>query len=405
MNSMGGGDDKEDQETSLTADGLMTAIRRVLMSISGKYKELYPQLEEILERPLELTLTEIGQSSVEEGLTCISELLYNQEQISMRMWKFYQMIINLILNDTGILDGFLPQASVPLINFMSKNPDQFRTANFEGQGTCLDMIFSLVAKIFNNSREKEDEIEAMCAITLVISLLENITGIESSLPNIIEFFVKELGQAKTPEYKCMLSQGICMALWYSTDVTLQSLEAMNSTEQALELMFAQVQSLKQDFELKRFCIGFTQLISRDPTTLPVSVGKNQATIMKVLVFIANQSVFLREKNMRKEKDEEAEEAQVEQAIYDEDEDAEDIADCDDEDDEDDEDYDCNEFSGRELYDSKLDSIDEVLFFRDTLVTLQSNMPQLYDFLLSTLDSNEQATLNGAINKAIEFSAQ
>lgn len=50
--------DNEDSETSLTADGLMTAIRRVLESISGKYKELYPQLEEILEGALLLTLTE-----------------------------------------------------------------------------------------------------------------------------------------------------------------------------------------------------------------------------------------------------------------------------------------------------------------------------------------------------------
>ena len=31
-----------DQETSLTAEGLMTAIRRVLNSISGRYPDLYP---------------------------------------------------------------------------------------------------------------------------------------------------------------------------------------------------------------------------------------------------------------------------------------------------------------------------------------------------------------------------
>lgn len=37
----GSGDD-EDNETCLTADGLMTAITRVLKSISGQYKELYP---------------------------------------------------------------------------------------------------------------------------------------------------------------------------------------------------------------------------------------------------------------------------------------------------------------------------------------------------------------------------
>lgn len=31
-----------DQETSLTAEGLMTAIRRILQSISGRFPEMYP---------------------------------------------------------------------------------------------------------------------------------------------------------------------------------------------------------------------------------------------------------------------------------------------------------------------------------------------------------------------------
>ena len=48
MSTKGEGEN-EDQETSLTCDGLIRAIRRVLNSISGKYNELYPKLEEILE--------------------------------------------------------------------------------------------------------------------------------------------------------------------------------------------------------------------------------------------------------------------------------------------------------------------------------------------------------------------
>jgi hypothetical protein len=74
-----GSGDEEDNETLLTADGLMTAIKRVLNSISGEYKHLYPQLEEILEKPIEVTLTEAGVSSIEDGLYCLAELLYNQD--------------------------------------------------------------------------------------------------------------------------------------------------------------------------------------------------------------------------------------------------------------------------------------------------------------------------------------
>lgn len=59
----------------------------------------------------------------------------------------------------------------------------------------MDMIFRLIARIFEVSRLKEDEFEAICAIRLIIALLENIPGIESTLPNIIEYFIKELNLA------------------------------------------------------------------------------------------------------------------------------------------------------------------------------------------------------------------
>ena len=79
----------EDADTGLTADGLMSAIRRVLNSISGKFPDLYPQLEGVLDKALYTTLSVEGMSSVDEGLTCIAELIYNQNTVSETMWRFY----------------------------------------------------------------------------------------------------------------------------------------------------------------------------------------------------------------------------------------------------------------------------------------------------------------------------
>ena len=55
---MNGKDLEVDSETSLTADGLMTAIRRILGSISGNkaLTNAYPQLELILEKPIQKAL-------------------------------------------------------------------------------------------------------------------------------------------------------------------------------------------------------------------------------------------------------------------------------------------------------------------------------------------------------------
>jgi hypothetical protein len=46
-------------------------------------------------------------------------------------------------------------------------------------------MFNLIGRIFQTSQAKEDELEAICAVTLIIQMLEAIQGIEASLGNII----------------------------------------------------------------------------------------------------------------------------------------------------------------------------------------------------------------------------
>jgi len=89
----------EETEAGFTADGLMSAIRRVLSSISGKFPALYPQLEQILEEAIYTTLSESGYTNADEGLTIIAELIYNQNEVSERMWRIYQHIINSYLQN------------------------------------------------------------------------------------------------------------------------------------------------------------------------------------------------------------------------------------------------------------------------------------------------------------------
>jgi hypothetical protein len=47
------------------------------------------------------------------------------------------------------------------------------------------MMFNVIARIFHNARVKQDELEAICAVTLIIRMLEAIKGIEGSFGNII----------------------------------------------------------------------------------------------------------------------------------------------------------------------------------------------------------------------------
>ena len=77
---------EEDGDTALTATGLFKALRRILQSISGLFPEIYPQLEVYLEQPIIAVLNDPFGTATDEGLTVIGELLYNQSQVSPRMW-------------------------------------------------------------------------------------------------------------------------------------------------------------------------------------------------------------------------------------------------------------------------------------------------------------------------------
>ena len=78
-----------DTETSLSCEGLISAIRRILQSLNGRYIEMYPKLEEVLKQPIYETLNDIETSSTDEGLTCLTYLLYHQNSVSQTMWSFY----------------------------------------------------------------------------------------------------------------------------------------------------------------------------------------------------------------------------------------------------------------------------------------------------------------------------
>ena len=267
-------------------------------------------------------------------------------------------------------------------------------------------MFTLIAKIFENARAKSDEVEAMCAVSLLMHLLENVKGIDNQLSNIVHFFMQELSVSRTPEYKAMLSQGLAMCFWYAPQAAVQVLEGMNATGNVLSMMFSQLQQLQHDFEIKRFIVGLTSLITADPQQIPQSVQGNYSTIIKALVYLCQKSIQVAEKMMQKrKKEEEAQEdtnAEPSNAIC-EDEDDEGIELLSEEDDEEDEDYDFQEEEcNANLYLSKLDDMDEVLYFRDALNSVQSSNGQLYEYLVSQLDASEQQTLTQAINKAIEW---
>ena len=72
------------------------------------------------------TLNDFGTMSTDEGLTCLCELIYSQDTVSQNMWNFFQHIATSLMEDRGILDGFLDGCFAFIINLMNKEPSTFK---------------------------------------------------------------------------------------------------------------------------------------------------------------------------------------------------------------------------------------------------------------------------------------
>jgi len=129
------------------------------------------------------------------------------------MWGLFNAIVASYLEDKGTIDENISVASVSLVNFMAKAPLEYKSAQINGK-TPLQMTLEMVSKIFEQGRGMDDEITSMCAVSLIMALLEHIDGIQEFMHTINQMYISELQQAETGDYKNMIVQGLMMNFFY-----------------------------------------------------------------------------------------------------------------------------------------------------------------------------------------------
>ena len=126
------------------------------------------------------------------------------------MWNFYNLITTYLLNENEILDDYIILACEPLHIFISKNPETFKTATINGSQTCMDVMFTLIGKLFQQFDGMEtDEVDETCGVKLITTIIENVGGIEAQLPNILQYLVNQLTKSKSPDYKRSILTALC----------------------------------------------------------------------------------------------------------------------------------------------------------------------------------------------------
>ena len=168
----------------------------------------------------------------------------------------------------------------------------------------------------------------------------------------------------------MLLQGIAMCLWYDMGQSVSMLDQQGAMDAFFQSVFSKIQDVKNDFEVKRFVLGFTSLLVNSGE-MPDSVKNQYSNIMKALAFLAGRSIEIRQKELEgKQKAEEADvEDHGEAIICEDEEDANIDIDSDEEDDDYDYDEDEDVDGDDNMYDSPLDELDEVLHLQNQLNNL------------------------------------
>lgn len=193
-----------------------------------------------------------------------------------------------------------------------------------------------------------------------------------------------------------------------------------------------IPELKHDFELRRVIFGLTAIICTEPAHLPAIVSQRLPDIMKSLAML---SIKARDQRLviLKDNEEEIEEQKKKEANLNNDDEDEEVGDdddttgADDEDDdaagnlltkakkknddagidgdEDDDDDDIEdsdyEYTGGDLaiYDSALDTVDELLFIKDALETVNAANPQYMATLMGAMSVEELGKFNENMSNA------
>lgn len=403
--------DEDDGESALAAVGCVTAIRRLLDSVN-KEPAMLIQLQSVIYPILMHGLTPDGLDAIEDGLDCIALILYYGNQVNAELWRLLPQMLYIVAGKDDDVDGgfgneYLGAVTTCVQNYIAKDPVTFLTKAADQTESYLELTYKFVQRILVMNQNSAAKLDGMVVLKVVITLFENLQGqIDHALPQIIGMLLAELQvllSKKKPvvKYQSMLLQALALAFYNNPVITFQVCEQNQMTVPLFQSWLSFMPQFKLEFELRRVIFGLISILRCAPEHHPQLIQLRLQDLFKTTSELVMRQYKSRidtlEENEKAIKEEEEELAKKlasgdvddgQNAMDDDgDEDFEDddaefektkkaltnfkngIEDDDDDyDEEDDEDY---EYAGGDmnLYDSKLDDLDELNFMKDTMQTL------------------------------------
>jgi hypothetical protein len=423
-------EDQEDNDIkddkTITAVGILSTVDSILSVMEGKL-EILIELEKIV-LPIIYSIIQNGMIDFYEELFSLICTL-TSKQISDQMWSILYLIYDIFQNDAA---DYFTELMPVLHNYVMVD-----TNAFLHDGQRVECVIKMIKQVLNADVD-DDEAEAHAAKLLEIIILQCHNKIDHALPSFLQIVFERLSRDITStELRTMCLQVIIAALWCNTDVVLQTLDNATSIQnngrsvflEFLQKWFTDIDCFFGLHDRKVCALGLCTLLQM-ATKRPHDVAQlSDKIIPSVCMILENLEKVYTARAQEDSDDDDFEEIDGDiEDTYSEEEDEDDkkttksksmngienalsksaengkVDDGEDSDSDDysDDDYDEYDKTLLENYNTCIDSndeVDEFVIFKDTLQSLQTNEPQFYELITTSLTPDQCKLIQNFITTA------
>ena len=219
-------------QTYTTALSSFASIRRIIEVVKDD-TAILTEVEQIIYPSLIKTLAPVGYDSIEEGVSCITLILYHgykDRPISEGMWSVFPSLLYVCGGSEfdkhgGFGSEYLPQISVIFKNYIRRDCEGMTKVLLKQKQTNFALLLKFISKEFKINQHSTEYLNSVSVAGIILAIFENMAGkIDDSFSDIMTMLMNECKHqqqlAQTGEdskpYQSMLLQVISMAFAYNS---------------------------------------------------------------------------------------------------------------------------------------------------------------------------------------------
>ncbi|KAI9871437.1 MAG: hypothetical protein M1830_002913 [Pleopsidium flavum] len=422
-------------DKSITALGVLQTIGTLILTLEST-PDVLLHLETILMPVITITLENKLYDLYNEVFEIVDSCSFAAKSISPTMWQAFELIHKSFKDGAELyLEDMLPA----LDNFVS-----YGAETMVQNPAYIEAVVSMVQDIFHD--EKVGGVDRICGCKLAEAIMLNLRGhVDQHIPNFIELAMTVLtnNDLKVKSYRIHLMETVINGIYYNPLLALGVLESKGWTNKFFSTWFSNIDNFTRVHDKKLSIAAISSLLTLRASDVPTSVQQGWPRLLQgaVKLFQTLPAALKHREEATKEDDlalgedyedgdddeEEEEEWEADTEWNNDGEEAEgDVKDessayleflneevCEEEisilsvsshssqaqkfgtvsDDDDD------ELEEESLLETPLDQVEPYGLFKDTLMKLQQEQPQLYESLTKILNPEEQQIVQSVVHQA------